>query len=231
MREAQTTKRDAMVPLLLLISATTGLVDAVSVLGLGRVFTANMTGNVVFLGLAIADAPGFSWQLCVVALLFFAIGAGGGGWLCHRLAASGRRRWLLWASTIEASLLWLAAICAVVGGTPPVEATILAMIALTAVAMGFRNATVRQLKVADLTTTVLTLTITGLAADSPPASGGKNPNIGRRAGAVLAIFLGALVGAALVLHVGLAIPLILAGLMTLGATVALAVDVPSTTAA
>ena len=43
--------------LLLLLSATTGLVDAVSVLGLGKVFTANMTGNVVFLGFAAAQTP------------------------------------------------------------------------------------------------------------------------------------------------------------------------------
>ena len=78
------------------------------------------------------------------------------------------------------------------------------MIALTAAAMGFRNATVRQLKVADLTTTVLTLTVTGLAADSPAASGGDNPNLGRRIGAILAILIGALAGALLVFRIPVA---------------------------
>jgi Protein of unknown function (DUF1275) len=49
--------RDPIVPLLLLIATTTGLVDAVSVLGLGLVFCANMTGNIVFLGFALAEIP------------------------------------------------------------------------------------------------------------------------------------------------------------------------------
>jgi uncharacterized membrane protein YoaK (UPF0700 family) len=220
----QSTQKNRIVPLLLLISATTGLIDAVSILGLGKVFTANMTGNIVFLGFALAGAPGFSWPLYIVALLSFTGGAGLGGWLWKAQGPHGRRSWLLWAGTIEAILLGLAAACALVGGNPLAQAALLPMIALTAAAMGCRNATVRQLKVADLTTTVLTLTITGLAADSPAASGGNNPNLGRRLGAVLAILTGALAGALLVLHAGLALPLALAGLITLGATMALASD-------
>jgi uncharacterized membrane protein YoaK (UPF0700 family) len=46
--------------LLLLLTVATGVVDAVSLLALGRVFIANMTGNVVFIGFALAGAPGFS---------------------------------------------------------------------------------------------------------------------------------------------------------------------------
>lgn len=71
------------------------------------------------------------------------------------------------------------------------------MIAFTAVAMGMRNAAVRKLGVADLTTTVLTLTITGLAADSSLA-GGSNPRWQRRLGSILAMFVGATTGAILV---------------------------------
>ncbi|MCX7513030.1 DUF1275 family protein [Frateuria hangzhouensis] len=67
------------------------------------------------------------------------------------------------------------------------------VIALSAAAMGSRNATARQLKMPDLTTTVLTLTITGLASDSA-LGGGANPNIARRLGAVVAILLGAMLG-------------------------------------
>ncbi len=223
----QGTRKDALVPLLLLISVTTGLIDAVSVLGLGKVFTANMTGNVVFLGFALADVPGFFWPLYVVALLFFAGGAGFGGWMCKAQALHGRRSWLVWAGTIEAVLLGLAAACALAGGAPLPQKALLAVIAFTAAAMGCRNATVRQLKVADLTTTVLTMTITGLAADAPTANGGRNPNFGRRLGAVLAILIGALVGGLLVLHTGLALPLVLAGLITLGASLALARDQPA----
>jgi len=52
----------ALVPLLLLMTAVTGTVDAVSILRLGHVFVANMTGNVVFLGFALAGSPGFTWS-------------------------------------------------------------------------------------------------------------------------------------------------------------------------
>jgi uncharacterized membrane protein YoaK (UPF0700 family) len=84
--------------------------------------------------------------------------------------------------------------------------------------MGYRNATIRQLKVPDLTTTVLTLTITGLAADSTLA-GGSNPNWARRIAAVVAILLGAALGAVLVRY-GLAVPLAVAGALILGGTIA-----------
>lgn len=215
-----------MVPLLLLLSATTGLVDAVSVLGLGKVFTANMTGNVVFLGFALAGVPGFSWRLYIAALLFFIVGAAVGGRICKKLMSTGRRRWLLWAGTIEAALIWLAAAVALSGDAASLTG-MLAMIGLTAAAMGFRNATVRQLKVADLTTTVLTLTITGLAADSDVASGSGNINWARRIAAVLSILLGAFIGAILVTQTGLAVPLALAGAVILGATILLAHDLPA----
>jgi uncharacterized membrane protein YoaK (UPF0700 family) len=75
--------------------------------------------------------------------------------------------------------------------------------------MGIRNAVVRHLAVADMTTTVLTMTMTGLAADSGLARG-SNPRAGRRAGAVFAMLLGAIAGAALFLHRGAGLPLAIA---------------------
>ncbi len=75
------------------------------------------------------------------------------------------------------------------------------------------------MKVPDLTTTVLTLTITGLAADSSIA-GGANPNWTRRIGSVAAIFLGAAIGGWLVTHGGLVAPLILAGGLIFAGTLA-----------
>jgi uncharacterized membrane protein YoaK (UPF0700 family) len=65
--------------------------------------------------------------------------------------------------------------------------------------MGLQNATARRLGVADLTTTVLTLTLAGIAADSSLA-GGKNPRLGRRIAAVFAMLGGALAGGLLVLR-------------------------------
>ncbi len=216
--------KDAASPLpwlLLLLSVTTGLVDAISVLGLGKVFTANMTGNIVFLGFAAAGTPGFRVAPYLVAIVAFLLGALIAGRVGKHHAAFPLRRWLLVAALIEATLLWIAAFVAMgfdIASQTPVR-SVYAIIALTATAMGFRNATIRQLKIPDLTTTVLTLTLTGLAADSSLA-GGNNPNWARRIGSVTAIFLGAAIGAALVVQTGLAAPLVLAGLLVLVGTVA-----------
>jgi uncharacterized membrane protein YoaK (UPF0700 family) len=208
-------------PLLLLLSVTTGLVDAVSVLGLGKVFTANMTGNIVFLGFAAAGTPGFTIAPYLVALAAFLVGALVAGKVGTHLAGQPLRRWLVLAAVTEAVLFAVAAGIAAWAGTMGIlpETCVFAIIALTAIAMGFRNATIRQLKVPDLTTTVLTLTLTGIAADSHLA-GGRNPNIGRRLAAVTAILLGAFLGAVLVNRYGLAIPLLVAGLTVLVGTLA-----------
>src|SRR5947208_154479 len=98
--------------LLLLLTVTTGLIDAVSVLGLGRVFTANMTGNVVFLGFALARVPGFSLVRSLAALAAFLAGAVIGGRLAIRLEGS-RGRWLATVAAVESSLLFAAALAAI----------------------------------------------------------------------------------------------------------------------
>jgi uncharacterized membrane protein YoaK (UPF0700 family) len=179
---------------LLGLTVVTGIVDAVSFLALGRVFTANMTGNVVLLGFAVAGAAELSVTRSVAALLAFLVGAAVGG----RLAASSapRRHSVAGACAAEAFLLAVAAVLTVGAGTDLVEAPVplYAAIAFTGVAMGIRNATVRKLAVPDMTTTVLTLTLTGLAADSSLA-GGSNPGWKRRIASVLALFAGAALGA------------------------------------
>ncbi|MDF0546315.1 YoaK family protein [Sphingobium sp. H39-3-25] len=209
--------------LLLLLSVTTGLVDAISVLGLGKVFTANMTGNVVFLGFAAAGTPGFNVAPYLVAMLAFLVGALIAGRTGKAHVGRPLRHWLLKAAGIEAVLLCIAAVVAIgfdIASQSP-NASVYAIITLTGLAMGFRNATIRQLKIPDLTTTVLTLTLTGLAADSGLA-GGANPNWKRRVGAVIAIFVGAAIGAYLVTHGGLVVPLVLAGFLVLAGTIACA---------
>lgn len=202
--------------LLLLLSVTTGLVDAVSVLGLGKVFTANMTGNVVFLGFAAAGTPGFKVAPYLLALITFFIGALIAGRVGQNFGKRPLRQWLTVAAMIEAALLWIAAGVALNFDVPTLapKVGLFAIITLTAIAMGFRNATIRQLKVPDLTTTVLTLTVTGIAADSSMAGGG-NPNLARRIGAIIAIFAGAAAGALMVVHMGLALPLMVSGLIVL----------------
>ncbi len=209
--------------LLLLLSVTTGLVDAISVLGLGKVFTANMTGNIVFLGFAAVGTPGFHALSYLAAIAAFLIGALVAGRVGRHHVGLPLRRWLMVAALAEAVLLWIAAGVATgfdIASQSPGSA-LYAIIALTGLAMGFRNATVRQLKVPDLTTTVLTLTLTGLAADSALA-GGSSPNRGRRIGGIAAILLGAAIGALLVNRAGLVAPLILSGALVLFGTAACA---------
>src|SRR2546422_1989083 len=213
-------KPPSLPTLLLVLTTTTGVIDAVSVLGLGRVFTANMTGNIVFLGFALAGVPGFSRPRSLAALAAFLVGAVIGGRLGVHLEGS-QRRWLFAVAVVESSLLFAAALAAhgYDGETLAPVARLYALIALTALAMGIRNATVRRLAVPDLTTTVLTLTLTGLAADSWLAGGG-NPRWRRRVASVAAMLGGAVVGGLLVLRGGrgLALPLVLTGAITLIAT-------------
>jgi uncharacterized membrane protein YoaK (UPF0700 family) len=199
---------DVLPAALLLLTVTTGLIDAVSFLGLGHVFTANMTGNVVFLAFAVAGAEGLSVSASLLALGCFLIGAGAGGRLARAMENSPRRG-LVTASGAETLLLAAAAFAAIGVPVNGSFAQNWPIIALTAAAMGVRNSTVRHLGMADLTTTVLTLTLTGLAADSSPA-GGTNPRPTRRIGSVLAMFVGALFGAVLILHGNLVWPLVLA---------------------
>ncbi|HIK18803.1 MAG TPA: DUF1275 domain-containing protein [Leptolyngbyaceae cyanobacterium M33_DOE_097] len=215
---------------LVVLTITTGLVDAVSVLGLGRVFTANMTGNIVFLGFAVAGTPGLSVPLYLVSIAGFLVGAALGGRFGLIMANSLRRRWLLAIALIETGLFFGAALFAIGYDIKTLTPThhLYAMIILTAIAMGLRNATVRRLAVPDLTTTVLTLTVTAIAAESAIA-GGSNPRLGRRLASVLSIFAGGAIGALLVSQVGLAPPLILAGASILIATLVYAIHPASKT--
>lgn len=185
--------------LLLLLTVNTGVIDAVSILSLGRVFVANMTGNVVFVGFAAAGAPGFSLGASLWALGGFVTGAYFGGVLVRRIAAH-RGRLFAVAVVIETVLLLVALVVSAAGGKALPTAGIDAVAASAAGALGLQNAIVRKLAVPDLTTTVLTMTLTGIAADASPA--GRGATIARRALAVTGMFAGAVIGALIVLHDG-----------------------------
>jgi uncharacterized membrane protein YoaK (UPF0700 family) len=208
----QEPRQERILPLLLyLFTAVTGLVDAVSYIALGHVFTANMTGNVVFLGFALAGVPGLSALRSLTALAAFFVGALIGGRLATRLEPLSSKRWTMIAFGSEALFLLGATLASIGYVSVPFDPTRLyAVIVLTALAMGLRNATVRQIAQPDLTTTVLTLTITGLAADSSFA-GGSDPRWQRRVMSILFMFAGAVVGALLLRH-SLALPLAMATL-------------------
>jgi uncharacterized membrane protein YoaK (UPF0700 family) len=210
-------------PLLVTLTVVTGLVDAASYLKLGHVFVANMTGNVVFLGFALAGASGLSAGSSLVALGAFLLGALGGGWLGGRNSEH-RGRMLRAAGFAQAPLMAAALLVAALGATPPDRGVRLAMIALLALAMGVQNAAAQRLAVPELTTSVLTKTLTGIASEAG-ILGGAGSKLGRRGIAVSAMLAGALIGAVLVLHVSVVADVALALCLVL--LVALAVHFAS----
>ena len=201
---AQASPQAGLLRVLIALTLLSGLVDAVCYLGLGRVFTANMTGNVVVIGFAAAGAPGFSIPASLTSLLVFLVGAVAGGRISQHLGT--RSRALAVAIWCEAAFVGAAAVVAFAASTVAAGWGRYTTIAILAFAMGIRNAVIRRLAVPDMTTTVLTQTLTGLAADSFLA-GGINTRAGRRIAAVVAMAAGAAAGAWLYLHHGAALPL------------------------
>ena len=214
--------------LLLALTLVTGLVDAVSILALGRVFVANMTGNVVFAGFALVGAPGFSLSASAFALAGFLIGAALGGVLTTRLGGD-RAAHVRAAMAAEAALVVAAlVIAAATGGLPAGGSArggnavvIDALALLLAVAMGIQNSAARKLAVPDLTTTVLTMTLTGIGSD--PRSGHRgHVTLARRLLAVALMLGGGALGAWLVLHVSAIAALAVAAGVLLAAAAAAA---------
>jgi uncharacterized membrane protein YoaK (UPF0700 family) len=194
--------------LLYLATVVAGAVDAVSFLGLGRVFVANMTGNVIFVGFAAASAPGISLSRSLVALAAFVVGSGLGGRLADALEHR-RRTWLVYAFGAETTCFVAALVLDLSGAVHSSGGAILVLIAVMAGGMGVQNVTATKLAVPELTTTVLTRTLTGLAAQLFQHERDL-PLLGRRALAVLAMLVGATLGALLVLRVDVAAGLALA---------------------
>ena len=209
--------RRALPLVVLILTFTTGLLDAVSYLGLGQVFSGIQTGNLVVLGFALAGAGGFSIAGPALSLLAFFVGAALGGRLAIHLSRR-HRRWLALALAVEALLVGGGAAAAATGlGAGALDDwRTYAVIALLAGAMGLRSATIRLLSAPEVTTTVLTSTITSLATDAGALSAAP----GRQAWQLATIgvrLLGAVAGA-LLLPVSLVLPLaVVTGLILVAA--------------
>jgi uncharacterized membrane protein YoaK (UPF0700 family) len=191
---------------LLVMTFVTGVVDAVSYLSLGHVFVANMTGNVVFLGFALAGSSDVALAPALIATASFTCGAAAGGRLA-RVYGSHRGRLLALCALIELALVGAAALAVTAIAAPGGARNL--MVLLLAGAMGFQNAVARRVAVPDLTTTVLTLTLTGLASDSW-SGGARNRSQLRRTGSLVSMLFGALGGGLLVLRVNVASALAIA---------------------
>jgi uncharacterized membrane protein YoaK (UPF0700 family) len=185
-------ERTTVVALLLLTFAT-GLVDAVSVLELGHVFVANMTGNVVFLGFWLAPRTVVDVTAALVSFVSFVAGAVIGGRLARHLDQR-VRRWLTVALGVEVVMLAVLSILSGTGVLDYHDNRKLILIAGLAVTFGIQNSTARQFGVQELSTTVLTTTISGLGFDSRLA-GGTGERAKLRYSAVLMLCAGAAVGA------------------------------------
>jgi uncharacterized membrane protein YoaK (UPF0700 family) len=191
-----------LVPMMVALTFLTGVVDAVSYLKFGHVFVANMTGNIVFLGFALAGAAGLSAIVSLVALGSFLVGAFVGGYLGSRNAEH-RGHLLRAAGLTQLSLIVIAVIVALAVGEPLQSDSRYALLVPMAMAMGVQNATAQRLAVPDMTTTVLTRTFTGLASESS-LIGGPGSKFAPRSISIAAMLLGAIAGALLALKVSIA---------------------------
>ncbi|WP_432134859.1 MULTISPECIES: YoaK family protein [unclassified Streptomyces] len=206
---------DPLPKVLAVVTAVMGIVDAVAFLGLGQVFTAFMTGNILFLGFALARGGGPAPLASFTALAAFMAGAVVGNRLGAALEA-GRRRWILTSAAIAATLLVAGAVAAV--GLPPAaeepSPRHYAVIAATAAAMGVRSATMWRLG-AVLNTTLVTGTLVTWIRKSALGGGAGDPFQPYRAAGLVAVLTGAALGT-LLLRVGITAALLVAAAGVLG---------------
>jgi uncharacterized membrane protein YoaK (UPF0700 family) len=190
--------RDA---LLVALTFSTGAIDAISFLVLGKVFSAFMTGNIVFLGFEVGGAPGPSTWRTIASVGAFGVGA----FLGTRVVAPTAGAGAVWPRRVTAALaagavaqvvflgLWLA-----VGGRPA-SGSANALIAVSALAMGMQTAAVFSLGVRAVFSTAATATWTALLGDVATWSHTRDERH-RLAGVLVALFAGAVAGAILVVH-------------------------------
>ena len=198
---------------LLVLTAATGAVDGVSYLALDRVFTGNMTGNVLFIGFGLMGVANIPVLNNLVALLTFLLGAALGSRLTRRGAAPGAKLpssslWVLLGTTVGTLALagaWL--------GVGRLGTTGLIVITgVLALLLGAQASAVKHIGIRDLSTVVVTMTMVNLAADSRLA-GGAGAAWFRRVGAIVTMGLGALASAAVIRYLGGPWALVLAGVL------------------
>lgn len=184
---------DGLTRTLLILTVVTGILDAVCFIALGQVFVAMQTGNVIFLGIGFAGTAGAAVTGPLVSLLAFLVGAAAAAFFV-RPVGPGQPGSL--AGPIEIGMLGLATLGAAVATVEPGAFVAYLLIAVLSSAMGLRNTIARRVGDPNLATTVLNLTLTALASHTPLAHASPGELEMRGAG-LLAILVGALVGALL----------------------------------
>jgi uncharacterized membrane protein YoaK (UPF0700 family) len=219
LRRAVIDERDGPLPAMLVaLTVLAGVVDAASILRLGGVFVATITGNIVFVGLGIAGSREFAIGTCLFAIGGFVAGALVGAAVIRR-GPQHRGRVIRDVLHVKLALAAVTTAIAIAAGNYPDAPLRNAMVVLLAMSMGDQLAAIRYLKVPDLVTVVLTLTVTGVVADRRQL-GWSHPAMLRRFTAVLAFALGAVSGGALVLYVSLGAALAFGLAIIVGVTIA-----------
>ncbi len=148
---------------LVLLSIVAGSADAAGYLGLGKVFTANMTGNIVLLGIALSEGRSADSERPLFALVAFVVGTCLGGWLCRDVPP--KRGWspqITHTMLLEAGLLLTyAAWWFHVAPAQRVD-LVYPYIAMLGLAMGLQGAAAYHLGIPGVVTTVVTGTLTSL---------------------------------------------------------------------
>jgi len=197
---------------LLILTAATGAIDGVSYLALDRVFTGNMTGNVLFIGFGLVGVEDIPVLNNLVALLTFMVGAV----IASRITRRGVDQAKVPTSSMVILVVGTVLVLALGGawiavgriGTP----VMIAITGLLALLLGAQAAVVKNIGIRDLSTVVVTMTMVNLSSDSRLA-GGRGAAWFRRVAAIVTMGLGALASAAVTLHLGGAYALLLAGVI------------------
>ncbi|WP_440119092.1 YoaK family protein [Paenibacillus sp. QZ-Y1] len=213
---------------LLLLCMSAGMIDVIGYLGLGHVLTANMTGNIVLLGIAIARAQ----EMVVVRALIALIGFIAGNALAARMIGhvhtkNGWSPRVTTVFTVESILLLLFAIAMI---SPYSEHLSYLLIAILATAMGMQTTAARRIGIAGISTTVLTNNLAAVVEDTVSLLHRlRHANMGSllkalsedaylRVGAVVIYFGGVIVAALLFRHlpmIAVWVPVLLIGGVTL----------------
>ncbi|WP_291426660.1 YoaK family protein [Deinococcus sp.] len=204
-----------MLAALSLLTVSTGLIDAATVLG-SSVFAANMTGNLVFLGFSLGGSSDYSVPSSLAAIFGFLLGAFVAGRLIRDKLTARKAGLALGIQTVfillGAGLAWLTK-----AGESDSWGRWL-MLILLGVAMGLQNTvSIKKSALDDMKTTVMTLTLAGMAAD---LGRGKTDKLGVRLFSVLLLVVGAVTGALIYYSAGL-VATILATALCVGLTAAL----------
>ena len=217
------------------LTVSSGAVDAVSFLALGKVFTAFVTGNVAFLGMAIASSTGSNIYGVVTPRILWVLaslaGFAGGIYLGTKIVRSSRQpashkgeqpNGVVWPdrTTFALGLSLLPHLCFVLiwfaTSARPGDNVIPVLLATWALAMGMQSAAVRNLNVGGIFTTAATATfifLFGAVANGVPLTGDERR---RMRGVLVSLAIGATAGGLLLVHAPIyapALPLIITALV------------------